>query len=188
MTVKLTENQAKDIATQRQVIEFLTVANEFCRLVESASKSKTDVFIETILRLLSLMYLKGSLLPKFIPNDDTANERFVSEEQWEDTFLTLKDLFADEDAFDKEANIGETEPGHELSLVKGSLSEHIADIWQDIKDFVLLFNKTNTAAKENAVWACYLLFRENWGFKTTEVIKALHQKVFMNVDNQNFDD
>lgn len=188
MSEKITENSVKQVVPQRQVIEFFTVANEFCRLIETASKFKQAVFMETMLRLLSLMYLKGSLLPKLMPIDENAYERFVNEEQWEEIYLSLKDLLADEDVFDKEAIAGEAEPGHENSLVKGSIAEYLTDIWQDIKDFVLLYNKTNIAAKENAVWACYLLFRENWGLKSAEIVKALHQKVFMNIDNHNIDE
>ncbi len=172
-----------DISKQRQVIEFWAVAKEFCNLVETASKMDSHRFMETMLRLLSLMYLKGSLLPYITPKDENQNERFVNEEQWEKIYLSLKELLGKDDAFEREARLDEIDPGQENILVTGSLAEHITDIWQDIKDFILLYNKTNILAKENAVWACFLLFRANWGYKTAEIIKSLHQKVFMNEEN-----
>jgi len=179
--------QTEQIKTQqRQIIEFFTVATEFCRLTETSEQHKADTYKETMLRLLTLLYLKGSLLPKITPEDESGNERFVNEEQWEAVYSALKTLFGDDDIFDKQATLGEAEPGHENSLIKGSMAEHFTDIWQDIKDFVLLYRKTGVHSKENAVWSCYILFRENWGIKTTELINALHNKVFMKIeDNDN---
>ncbi|HRS53901.1 MAG TPA: DUF5063 domain-containing protein [Bacteroidales bacterium] len=167
-----------DIVSQKKVIEFYTVASEFCRFIESTTHNDKLVFKETILRLLLLLYLKGSLLPKLLPKDENANERFVNEEQWQEIYLLLKSILKEDDDFDKILLEEEIDSSFENKINKGSISEHLADIWQDIKDFVLLFNKNNIAAKENAIWSCYILFRENWGRKTAELINVLHNKVF----------
>lgn len=47
----------------RNVIEFVTVAAEFCKFIEQSEESKRKDFVDTILKLLPLLYLKTSMLP-----------------------------------------------------------------------------------------------------------------------------
>lgn len=47
----------------KNVIEFVTVAAEFCALLERAGQMKRHEFVDTSLKILPLLYLKASLLP-----------------------------------------------------------------------------------------------------------------------------
>ena len=68
----------------KDVIEFVTVAAEFSKFLESASVFSIRDYISKLLKLLPLLYLKTSLINK--PEtllDDEYLETFVSETEYE---------------------------------------------------------------------------------------------------------
>ncbi len=175
----MTENiQNEDIVQSKAVIEMLTVANDYCLFFESADKySKKDV-MDYFRRVAPLLYLKASLLPEVIPADDTFSERYVTEEQWEGIFRVLTELFGPDDLYHT--------LDHNNDIIQASLADNMADVYQDMKDFVMLFQKNHFYAKENAVAQCCLLFQSHWGSILLHALKALHQKEFGHEDQAEF--
>ena len=159
-----------DITLSKPIIEMVTVANEFCYYIDTAEdKSKKGVF-EFIHRILPLLYLKGTLLPDIQPEYPEASERFVTQENWETVFTMLRDKFGKDDEYwiiDPQY-INETEP------LKASISENLADIYQDMKDFIMLFQKNTHAARECAIADFKLLFGSHWGYNIGNVITRIH--------------
>lgn len=160
----------------RNVLEMLAVANEYCLFVEKADEYTKDDLLSFFQKICPLLYIKGALLPFVEPSNPEANERFVLEEKWEIIFNSLRTKFQPfdeywyaDDAFDRNAE-----------MLKASLAENFADIYQDLKDFVILYQKNSLAAKENAVAECSLLFRNHWGIRIANMINALH---FLNYPN-----
>lgn len=163
-----------DLVYSKGVLEFLTVANEYCLFTEKAEQySKEDILLYYI-KICPLLYLKGILLPKLEENDSEITERYVTEEAWENILQTFIRKLGEEDVF---WNI-ENDQTDEKTSIKLSVSEHIADVYQDIKDFVMLYQKSTHAAKENTVLECYRLFETHWGSKIILIQKALHAIVF----------
>ena len=115
-------------------------------------------------------------MPDIVLEDNSASERFVNEEQWEAIFTTLQTKLKGNDLF---YYIEDSISGTETSI-KTSLAEFIADVYQDMKDYVLLFQKNLLAAKENAVFDCKQLFISHWGMRALEIPKAIHQITFKN--------
>ena len=71
-----------DPVYSRNVVEFVAVANEFCKYTEHASELKGDELLKILQRILPLMYLKASLLPATEPFFEDGNEKFVTESDW----------------------------------------------------------------------------------------------------------
>jgi len=69
------------------------------------------------------------------------------------------------------------ETGDNIPL-KASISEHLADVYQDLKDFVLLYQKNLAYAKQNAVYECRSLFVNHWGGRIAALLPALHAIAF----------
>lgn len=163
-----------DPVSLRKVLDMLTVANEFCLFLESAGNYKPGEVYDYLLKICPLLYLKGALLPEIIPADEVFSERFVTEEQWENVFRTLKQLFVENDEY--KGNFFLEEADNEST--KFSLSENFADIFQDLKDFVMLYQKRTFTSKENAVNQCFILFQSHWGPRILESLPRLHQLVY----------
>ena len=66
----------------KNVIEFVTVAAEFCAFLERAEGMKRKAFVDTTLKILPLLYLKASMLPKCETIGDEAPETYVTEEMY----------------------------------------------------------------------------------------------------------
>ena len=80
-----------DPVYSRNVIEFVAVANEFCKYAEHASELKGDELLRILQRILPLMYLKASLLPQLNPFFEDGNEKFVTESDWIVIHETLRE-------------------------------------------------------------------------------------------------
>ena len=170
----MSDQTIDDITLSKSVIEMATVANEFCYFFETLKKKDKETILDFTQRILPLLYLKGTLLPEVTPNNPEVNERFVTEEQWERIFTELRDKFGKDDEFwviDPQY-INETEP------LKASISENIADIYQDMKDFLMLLQKNTLAARENAISECSILLGNHWGYRVGNIFSRIHHLIY----------
>jgi hypothetical protein len=121
------------------------------------------------------MYLKASLLPQLDPFFEDGNKKFVTEADWTDINESLKEKFGTAndylEVFDEKIN--ETE-----GSVISSISENMADIYQDIKDFLLLYQTGTGEVMNDAVWECRMNFENFWGQKLVNSMRAIHKFIY----------
>lgn len=163
-----------EVVQSGQVLEFLTVANEYCMLVERAGSYPRENMLGYLHRILPLLYLKGSLLPEIAPPEENHHERFVTEEQWENCYHELRAMLGDDDPFWNIEHMHDPEPKAE----KTSVAEHLSDIYQEMKDFVLLFQKPLTNSKLHAIIACRFFFYDHWGIKALTAATMIHKAIY----------
>ena len=168
------EEGLKHPVYSRQVIEFVTVANEFCSFMEAAGQFERLDFIHKIQKLLPLLYLKGSLILEMESVLDEGNEKFVTEQEYD----FVKDQV--------QAHMGELDDYSELWNAKvpdntepviTSISENMADIYQDLKDFVSLYSMGTTEIMNDAVWECKMNFENYWGQILVNALRVIHRIV-----------
>ena len=150
----------------KNVIEFVTVAAEFCAFLERAEHMKRKAFVDTSLKILPLLYLKASLLPKCETIGDEAPETYVTEEK--DDYL---DVFVQDMVYSDQP-------------IKKSISEDLADIYQDIKDFIFVFQLGLNETMNDSLAICQENFGLLWGQKLVNTLRALHD-VKYNQQNEN---
>ena len=83
----------------KNVIEFVTVAAEFCAFLERAESMKRSDFVDTSLKILPLLYLKASLLPPCERLGEEELETYVTEEVYEILRLNLAELMGEKDDY-----------------------------------------------------------------------------------------
>lgn len=152
------------------VLELLRVAHEYCIYCEKASEQPFSENVDFILKISPLLYLKGKLLPEINPEYPEFAERYVTEEEWQEVFNHFRSVYLEKDEF---YNVS-YEDHHESEAVKSSLSENLSDIYQDLKDFILLYQKNTQAARQNAVSQCRELFETRWGPRLLSNLRYLH--------------
>lgn len=159
----------------RNVVEFVAAANEFCKYQEHATEIKGEEMLRILQRILPFLYLKASLLPSLEPYFEDGNEKFVTENDWIRIHDTLKEKFGTandyREVFDDKAN--ETD-----GPVVASLAENMADIYQDLKDFLLLYQTGTQEVMNDAVWECKMNFENYWGQKLTNSLRAIHKFIY----------
>jgi len=156
----------------KNVLEMLTVANDFCLTLKKTESLKRHELIEYLTKIFPLLYLKGTLLPEVEVSNPEMNERFFTEEEWESLFNTLRNIFGKDDIF----WFSDLDSSDEN--IKGSMAEHITDTYQDLQDFLVLYQKNTLDSKENAVRELLNLFIDNWGIKLLRIQKPLHKLFF----------
>jgi len=155
----------------KNTIEFVAVAKSFCDFLEQSTNLDKDKFVETMVRLLPLLYLKGALLPEASDPADDYPESFATEFQYASITDTISSLLGEDDTY--------LEVFHrDIALSDGPLtaniSENIADIWQDIYNFVETFRQGFDDAMNDALYVCKNNFAEYWGQSLVNVMRALH--------------
>ena len=154
-------------------MEMLTVANEYCHFIEKAHQYKNQDILEYLQKIFPLLYLKGALLPSIEVQMPEANERFVTAENYEILLNELHNKLDTQDSFWSIDHIEKTN----INPEKASLAEQLSDVYQDLKDFVLLYAKGTQAAQENAVHDCKLFFETHWGYRLVQAQKYVHHLV-----------
>jgi len=160
--------------SDRHVVELLTIATEYFRFLENIDSIPVEDFLLFIRKISSLLYCKGMLFPVTEEPDNTGNERFVTEEQWESIFNSIRAKLGSDDEFTYMArNEGVEE------MTKGSIAEMLADVYQDMKDFALLLTKPSQLAYENGVYEIRRLFDTHWGIRLAVIMQVLHSRTLV---------
>jgi Domain of unknown function (DUF5063) len=164
-----------DPVFSRNVVEFVAAANEFCKYAEHAAEVKGSEMLMILQRILPFLYLKASLLPVFEPFFEEGNEKFVTEADWNAISGAFKKQFGTADdyleVFDDKLNESETP-------VPASLAENMADIYQDIKNFLLLYQTGTNEVMNDALWECKMNFENIWGQKLVNSMRAIHKFIY----------
>lgn len=164
-------DKSNDPVYSAHVVEFVAVANEFCKYMEHASEINGHELLNILQRLLPLLYLKASMLPEFSPFFEDGNEKFVTEQDWQRINYNLGKIFGSADDY---LEIPGGNAGEADGPAVASLSENMADIYQDMKNFLLLYQTGTNEVMNDAVWECRLNFEEYWGQKLVNALKAIH--------------
>lgn len=155
----------------RNVAEFATVAAEFCKFMEQAEECKRSTFVDTTLKLLPLLYLKASMLPKCEPLGEELPENYVTEETYEVLRLNLAGVLGEQDDY---LDVFVSDMKYSDQPITRYISEDLADIYQDVKDFIFVFQLGLNATMHDALALCEENFALYWGQKLVNTMRALH--------------
>jgi len=161
-------------------LEFVTVALEYCRLLETANKETLFSFTDKAVKLIPLLYLKATLLPETPEIEDFDEDEYGYEEELE-TFIT-------EDAYDTvRLRIENIVNEHDMFLVTSHpdmqfsdtpvavhVSEYLADTYQSVGDFLGRFRLENETVMYKALKAFRSDFCAWWGQELLNTLGALH--------------
>lgn len=189
----MTEESLNPIVYSKEVIEFVTVANEYCNLLENAGSITARIFLDKVQKILPLLYLKTAVLPDVESFEEMGLEKFVSEVDYNFLQQRIMNLLGEHDDFQEVFD-----PGMQFSdaPLTSSISECLADIYQDLKDFLLSYRTGDDLVMQEALWTCMDNFKNFWGQRLVNSLRAIHMLVYSDLDfedqvnlkNQNEDD
>lgn len=155
----------------KNTVEFVTVAAEFCAFLERTRSIRRSAFVDTSLKILPLLYLKASMLPPVELLNEEAPERCVTEEIYEVLRINLSAVLGEKDDY---LEVFLPEMAYSDTPIKKNLSEDLADIYQDIKDFIFVFQLGLNDTMNDALYICKENFGQHWGQKLVNSLRALH--------------
>lgn len=154
---------------------------EYCKWVEQAEGTPRKKLVEVALKLLPLLYLKASMLPACEMMSDEAPETFVTEEGYEVVRLTLAEIMAERDDY---LDVFVSDMKYSDQPITRYISEDLADIYQDLKDFICVFQLGLNETMNDSLAICQENFRLYWGQKLVNTLRALHEVYYTPSDEE----
>lgn len=156
---------------QQPAIEFVTVAVQLCLYLEQVEGLDKSEFVEKMLCILPLLYLKARLLPKATEELDGFPERFVSEQEYEDIRQKVAQCMGADDTY---LEVFVEDMRYSDEPITAFVSENIADIYQEVKDLACNYQTRDEAVMNDALVNCIEAFEQHWGQKLLNVLRPLH--------------
>ena len=154
------------------VIEFATVAVETCILLENASSFSKVEFVESSIKILPLLYMKTLQLDVTTYADaDSFIERFVTEQDYLRVKTEVEALLGADDSF---LEVFHPDMPYSDTPIAVFMSENLADIYQELKDFAANFQHGVDEVMRSALLVAVESFAEHWGQKLLNVLRAMH--------------
>lgn len=167
------------IVYSKNVVEFVTVANEYCISVENVSNDSTRNNLEKLQKLLPLLYIKAAVLPKTEKLLEEELEKYVTELDYNVLHQKWLQQLSENDSF-YEVFDPSIQFGNET--VTASISENLLDIYQSLKDFLTSYSIGNEDVMNDSLTECLYQFEEFWGQQLVNVLRAIHMLVFGDID------
>lgn len=164
-------DELKEVVYSRDTIEFVTVAVQYCAYLEDFDNTPESDITDKLTKILPLLYLKASLVPETDMVNDEDPEITVTEGDYNYIMSKLYDVFGKDDTY---LEVFLQDMKYSETPISASISEDLADIYQDIKNFITIFERGITENMNDALYVCMENFKTYWGQKLVNVLRALH--------------
>ncbi len=162
------------MSQQREVAEFVALAQQYCQLIEDRSRNSVPDFLREMLRLLPRLYAAACSLSEPDCRSGEPVEREISHDQWMTLFIHLKKTLGQWDHYQSFVDVYDLE--EEPST--GSLADDLADVYRDLKNGLLRWDKAPGPADRADIILDWLLdFRGHWGDHALSASRAIHAVV-----------
>lgn len=178
-------NLPENIVFSKNVVEFVTVGVQYCSFLETFENSSSVQDISSKLtKLLPLLYLKGTLLPDIDVEYEIYPEVTVNEEDYNYIISRLFAVFKSDDTY---LEVFLEDMKFSDTPISASISEDLTDLYQDIKNFVSIYEKGLEETMFEALFSCIENFKLYWGQKLVNVLRALHCLAYSNLSSPSDD-
>ena len=156
------------------VIDMVTVSAEYCVYLEKLRETGTERedFLKKITMVLPLVYVKASLLPELEEQGLDDLQEIVTEEDYEDVRQAVWNLLRADDEY---LEVFTPDMQYSDGPMMATISEDLADIYQDLKNFVAAFAEQNEITMNDAIVKVKENFATYWGQKLVNAMRALHE-------------
>ena len=156
------------------VLDMVTVSAEYCVYLEKLREAGTarEDFLKKITMVLPLIYVKASLLPDFEEEGIDELQEIVTEEDYEDVRQSVWNLLRADDEY---LEVFTPDMQYSEGPMMATISEDLADIYQDLKNFVAAFAEQNEITMNDAIVKVKENFTSYWGQKLVNAMRPLHE-------------
>jgi hypothetical protein len=163
----------------KNVIEFTTVAHEYCVFMENIEKYSKADFIKVASCMLPLIYVKTAVVPEVEPALDGVLEEFVDEFSYEKVRSTIRKKITKHDDY---LEVFKEDMRHSETPIIANISEDMADIYQSLKNFCETYRLGVDEAMNDALYAVIDDFKHYWGQRLCNAQRALHCALYSGED------
>lgn len=162
-----------------EVLEFVKSANGYCNWLEEAGQKRALEFIRHSIRHLSKVYHDVICIGYTEPLLEGGNEKFVTEQDWSSVYQKVMNLLGSHNEY---LRVAEEEEYDRSEVVTHKISEDLADIYQDLKDFTMQYRQGLEEIMNDAVWEVMDNFENYWSKKLLNALWALNNLYVAKID------
>lgn len=155
-----------------ETLEFTTVAVSFCQTVEQASAQDAAAFVDRMLKLAPLLYLKAQLLPRVDADVEEFPDGQVTQADYDYVLSGIHMLLGEHNEYMEVADAADlcTEETRWCSL-----AEQLADVYQPVRNFLAVYQDAAEGQMEAALVQLQEDFRNYWGQQLLDALRQLHR-------------
>ena len=158
-----------------QTKEFVKLCRRYFEYLGKLPDKKISDFWVMQLNLLPDIYSGVSHLPQITARYSSDVEKFVTEREYNQTFVNLVSYIG---ALDKFTDFNDLSHPGAVKVIEASLSEMLTDIYQELKDFVLLYETGTLENMNDAIADCFDSFGRYWGVKLLTATRIIHVNLY----------
>lgn len=118
-------------------------------------------------------------LEEMEPLQNSSWEPTVTEEEWSAIYQRISMLLGPYNDFLRPA---EDEEFDRSDLVTHTISEDMADLYQELRDFTTIYSRGVEEMMYDAAWELKERFAEHWGKKLLRLLLTLHDLYIQGID------
>lgn len=160
-----------NIVFSKNVVEFVTVAVQYCSYLEQIEINNLTESTDKLTKILPLLYLKAVLVPEVDVEEEVYPEITVTEDDYNYVLSKLYNVYKNDDAY---LEVFLDDMKFSDTPITASISENLTDIYQDIKNFISIYEMGDEDSMLEALYTCFEHFKLYWGQKLVNVLRALH--------------
>lgn len=157
------------------VLSFIGLANEYCVALSNVYEMEKDEFVAEMLRLLPRLYISISDVsieePEFSDYSYAALSEYVDEDYYESIRRGVETILGEDDTF---LETFEEDMKYSDTPIACSVAELLADIFQDLFNFVSIVKDSEGSQTMEALAECKDNFESYWAQKLCNVLRALN--------------
>ena len=153
------------------LVEFVKTANACCEFLEQLTDIEGRIFVVDSVRHLSSVYAGFLKTGETEPVLESPGEPTVTEQEWSALFQRIAMILGPHNDVLRMAEEGEFDRSE---LVNHTISEDLADIYQELRNFTSIYSRGMEELMNDAAWELKEHFTEHWGAKLLRALQALH--------------
>jgi len=164
-----------DFLISPQTQSFVKLCRRYFEYLERMPDKKISDFWVEQLHMLPEIYAGVFRLPPIDARYSSEVEKFVTESEYNKTFINLVTYIGALDRFTDFSD--QSHPGA-VKVVEASLAEMLTDIYQELKDFVLLYETGTIENMNDSIADCLETFGRYWGVKLLSATRIIHVNLY----------
>jgi hypothetical protein len=167
------------IVYSKEMVALVSAANNTCLLLEELKETAPRAFIESAVKHLAAVYHGILGIGQTEPVFESPLEHTVTEQDWSGIYQRVAALLGPYNDILRPAGEEEFDTSE---LVRHTISEDLADLYQELRDFTITYSRGLEELMNDAAWELRERFAEHWGEKLLRALTALHRLYVEGID------
>ncbi len=161
-----------DLIYSNEVLEFVRKCKSLADILEEEATRDRSEFVILMLKILPGIYSGMMNIPPNEPVFDAENEKAVTEEDWSRVYQKVAVIMSSQNEY---LDLPEDDEFDRMDVISRELSEDLADIYQDLRNFIEVFKIGTEEVMNDVLWDCRVNFENYWGEKLLRASLNLHK-------------